>query len=144
MDEIASDLVKGVDIDLNLNSYQDFSTGDEQDRTDLNVAVSKNFLSDRLTVTAGKNFGVSGEDAGAKAVQQNAAQSAFPDLNLNYKLSADGKYIIRAYKKDQFDITVDGYVTQTGVGFVLTLDYDHFKELFHKKIKPTNPKKAHE
>jgi len=144
MDEIASDLVKGVDIDLNLNSYQDFSTGDEQDRTDLNVAVSKNFLSDRLTVTAGKNFGVSGEDAGAKAVQQNAAQSAFPDLNLNYKLSADGKYIIRAYKKDQFDITVDGYVTQTGVGFVLTLDYDHFKELFHKKTKTPNPKKAHE
>jgi len=144
MQEIASDLVKGVDIDLNLNSYQDFSSGDEQDRTDLNVAVSKSFLSDRLTVTAGKNFGVSGEDAGAKAVQQNAAQSSFPDLNVNYKLSEDGKYIIRAYKKDQFDVTVDGYVTETGVGFVLTLDYDHFKELFQKKDKTKKTKKTHE
>jgi hypothetical protein len=118
---------------LNLNSYQDFSSGDAQQRTDLNIAVSKTFLDNRLTVTAGKNFGIEGQDAGSKTVQQNS--SSFPDITLNYKLSRDGKYAIRAYRKDQFEVTVDGYVVETGVAFVVTFDYDKFKELFKKKKK---------
>ncbi len=133
LNQIASDLFKGIDVDLNLNSYQDFSSGDAQQKTDLNVAISKSFLDNRLTVTAGKNFGIEGKDAGAKAVQQNS--SSFPDITLNYKLSRDGKYAIRAYRKDQFEVTVDGYVVETGVAFVVTFDYDKFKELFKKKKK---------
>ena len=135
LNQIASDLFKGIDVDLNLNSYQDFSSGDAQQKTDLNVAISKSFLDNRLTVTAGKNFGIEGKDAGAKAVQQNS--SSFPDITLNYKLSRDGKYAIRAYRKDQFEVTVDGYVVETGVAFVVTFDYDKFKELFKKKKKRT-------
>ena len=131
LNQIASDLFKGIDVDLNLNSYQDFSSGDAQQRTELNVAVSKSFLDNRLTVTAGKNFGIEGQDAGAKTVQQNS--NSFPDITLNYKLSRDGKYAIRAYRKDQFEVTVDGYVVETGVAFVVTFDYDKFKELFKKK-----------
>ncbi len=135
LNQIASDLFKGIDVDLNLNSYQDFSSGHAQQKTDLNVAISKSFLDNRLTVTAGKNFGIEGKDAGAKAVQQNS--SSFPDITLNYKLSRDGKYAIRAYRKDQFEVTVDGYVVETGVAFVITFDYDKFKELFKKKEKRT-------
>ncbi len=135
LNQIASDLFKGIDVDLNLNSYQNFSTGDAQQRTDLNIAVTKSFLDNRLTVTAGKNFGVEGQDAGAKTVQQNS--SSFPDITLNYKLSRDGKYAIRAFRKDQFEVTVDGYVVETGVAFVVTFDYDKFNELFKKKKKRT-------
>jgi hypothetical protein len=141
LNEIAADVFKGVDVDLNLNSYQDYSSGDQQQRTDLDVAVSKNFLNDRLTVIAGKNFGVEGQDAGANAVAQNAPASSFPDLTINYKLSKDGKYTLKAYKKDQFDITEDGYITQTGAGFILTFDYDKFKELFEKKDGKKKPSK---
>jgi translocation-and-assembly-module (TAM) inner membrane subunit TamB-like protein len=131
LNQISSDLFKGIDVDLNLNSYQDYSTGDEQDKTDLNVAISKNFLDNRLTVTAGKNFGVEGQDAAATAVQENS--SSFPDLTANYKLSKDGRYIAKAYKQDQFEEMVDGYITETGVGFVVTFNYNKFKELFDKK-----------
>lgn len=120
---------------MNLNSYQYFSTGDAQQKTDLNIAVSKSFLDNRLTVTAGKNFGIEGQDAGAKSVQQNS--NSFPDITLNYKLSQDGRYAIRAYRKDQFEVTVDGYVVETGVAFVVTFDYDRFKELFNKKHNKT-------
>ncbi|UAY53337.1 translocation/assembly module TamB [Ferruginibacter albus] len=140
MDEIAADLFKGIDVNLNLNSYQDYSTGSAQEKTDLNVEVSKNFLDDRLTVSAGKNFGVEGQDAAARAVQQNS--SAFPNVSVNYKLSKDGKYMLRAYRKDQFEVILDGYVVQTGVGFVLTLDYDKFKELFEKKRTKSEKKAA--
>ncbi|MEI9935063.1 MAG: translocation/assembly module TamB domain-containing protein [Ferruginibacter sp.] len=131
LNQVTSDLIKGVDVNLNLNSYQDYSTGNAEERTDLDVAVSKNFMNDRLTITAGKDFGVEGQDPAARTESQNT--SAVPDITINYKLSESGKYSVRAYKKDQYEVTLDGYITQTGVGFVFTMDYDKFKELFENK-----------
>jgi len=132
LDHIASDLVKGVDVDLNLNSYNDYTTGDAQERTDLSVTVSKRFLNDRLTLSVGENFGIEGQDAGAKA-QQEQGTSFLPDVTANYKLTRDGKYALKAYRKTQYEVIMDGYVVETGLAFVITMDYDKFKELFEKK-----------
>ena len=130
LNEIAGNLLKGVDIDLNLNSYRDYNNGGSQQRTDLNVVLSKTFLDDRLTVSVGKNFGIEGQDAAAKASQKN---SFIPDVTISYKLTKDGKYLLRAYRKNQFEVIVDGYVVETGLGFVVTMDYNRFKELFGKR-----------
>jgi hypothetical protein len=134
LDNIASDLFKGLDVDLNLNSYKDYSSGDAQQRTDLNVAVTKSFVNDRLSISVGKNFGIEGQDASAKAAQQKGS-GFLPDVTVNYKLSQDGKYLLRAYKKTQFEVILDGYVLETGVAFVVTMDYDKFRELFERKNK---------
>ncbi|MDB5202265.1 MAG: hypothetical protein JWQ27_1674 [Ferruginibacter sp.] len=131
LNEIASDLFKGIDIDLNLNSYNDFSNGGNEQRTDLNVAVSKRFLDDRLTVSVGKNFGIEGGDPAVKA---NGSNSGFrPDVTVSYKLTKDGKYMIRAYTKNQFEVVLDGYVVENGVAFLVTMDYEKFRELFRRK-----------
>ncbi|MBK7885720.1 MAG: translocation/assembly module TamB domain-containing protein [Chitinophagaceae bacterium] len=134
LDQVAADLFKGVDIDLNLNSYQDYSSGDQRQKTDLNVAVSKNFLNDRISISVGKNFGIEGQDPSAKAAQQKGA-ALLPDVTVNYKLTQDGKYLLRAYKKSQMEVILDGYVVETGVAFIVTLDYDKFRELFNRKNK---------
>ena len=42
--------------------------------------------------------------------------------------------MVRAYRRDQF-IVIEGEVVETGVGFSLTYDYDHFRELFARKSK---------
>ncbi|MEP7238756.1 MAG: translocation/assembly module TamB domain-containing protein, partial [Ferruginibacter sp.] len=128
--EIAGNLLKGVDIDLNLNSYRDYNNGGNAQRMDLNVALSKSFLDDRLTISIGKNFGVQGQDAASKA-----NNSFIPDITIGYKLTKDGKYLLKAYRKNQFEVVLDGYVVETGVGFVVTLDYDKFNELFVRKKK---------
>ncbi|MEI2747139.1 MAG: translocation/assembly module TamB domain-containing protein [Ferruginibacter sp.] len=133
LNEIAGDIFKGIDVDLNLNSYNDFRTGAGQQRTDVNVAVSKSFFDERLTVTVGKNFGLEGEDPTAKASRNSSGFR--PDVTVAYKLTRDGKYMIRAYTKNQFEVILDGYVVENGVSFVVTLDYDKFRELFRKPIK---------
>lgn len=132
LDQIASDLIKGVDIDLNLNSYKDYSTGDEQQRTDLNIGVSKRFMDDRLSISVGKNLGIEGQDRSAKARQQNTA-SYMPDATINYKLSKDGRYMIRAYSKNKFEVIMDGYIVETGLSFIVSMDYEKFNELFNRK-----------
>lgn len=133
LNQIAGDLIKGVNIDLNLNSYNDYTTGGSTQRTDLNIAISKSFLDDRLTVTVGTNVGVEGQDAAG-----NAGGNGFsPDITVSYKLTKDGKYLVRAYTKNQFEVTVDGYVVENGLAFIVTMDYDKFKELFTKKKRRT-------
>ena len=133
INEIAGDIFKGIDIDLNLNSYNDYSNGGNTQRTDLNLAVSKSFANDRLIVSVGKNFGIEGQDAAAKA---SGANTGFkPDVTVSYKLTTDGKYLIRAYTKNQFEVTLDGYVVENGLAFIVTMDYDKFNELFRRKKK---------
>ena len=129
LNEIAGNLFKGIDIDLNLNSYRDYEGTGSSQKTDLNVVLSKTFLDDRLTVSVGKNFGVEGQDAAAKAANNNF----IPDVTLAYKLSKDGKYLIRAYRRNQFEVILDGYVVETGLGFLVTMDYNTFNELFKRK-----------
>ncbi len=130
LNEIAGNLLKGVDIDLNLNTYRDFNNGGNEQRTDLNVALSKTFLDDRLTVSLGKNFGIQGQDAASKS-----NSSFIPDVTVGYKLTKDGKYLLKAYRKNQFEVVLDGYVVETGLGFVVTMDYDKFNELFKRNRK---------
>ena len=133
LNEIAGDIFKGIDIDLNLNSYNDYSNGGNTQRTDLNLALTKSFANDRLVVSVGKNFGLEGQDAAVKSASEGSGFR--PDINVAYKLTTDGKYLIRAYTKNQFEVTLDGYVMETGLSFVVTMDYDKFRELFRRKKK---------
>ena len=103
-------------------------------KTDLKIGNTKSFINDRLSISVGKNYGIDGQDASAKAAQQKGA-GFLPDVTLNYKFTKDGKYRYRSYKKNQFEVILDGFVTESGISLSVTLDYDKFKNLFNKKIK---------
>ncbi len=136
VNNIAADLIKGVDVNLDLKNYEADATTNTAARTDLNVALSKQLLNDRLTVTVGKSFTVDGSDPVAKT-QTNSNVDFLPDLSTTYKLSKDGKYAIRAYRKNQYDAIMDGYFIETGVAFSLTMNYEKFIEVLQKgKTKP--------
>jgi len=130
LNEIAESIFTGVDIDLNLNNYKDYNSGGSTQRTDLAVALSKSFFDDRLTVSVGKNFGFQGHDGAT-----NSNNNYIPDVTLGYKLSKDGRYLLKAYRKSQFEVVMDGYIVETGLGFVVTMDFDKFNELFGRKKK---------
>ena len=132
LDRIASDLFKGINIDLNLNSYKDFINYDKTEKSDLNVEVSTNFLNNRLNVEVGRNFGIESQDASTKASRQKASRF-LPDVTLNYKLSTDGRYMFRSYRKSQVELVLDGYVVESGLAFIVTLDYDKLKEMLMGK-----------
>ena len=137
LNNLADDLIEGVDIDLGLDTQDDYSSGTKNTRTDLNVAVSKRLLNDRLKVSVGSNFGLDG-DARENENMTNIAG----DITIDYSLSRDGRYMLRAYRKDEYQVALHGQIVETGVGFIITLDYDKFKEIFEKRRKnKTNRKK---
>lgn len=127
LNKLAGNLIGGVQLSFDLTSGADYSTGVQQNRTDLNVGLSKQFLNDRLTVTIGNNFNLEGQNQPGQKTTDIAG-----NLSVNYKLTQDGRYMVRAYRKDEF-IVVEGQVIETGIGFSLTYEYNRFKELFRKK-----------
>ncbi|MCR8559759.1 translocation/assembly module TamB domain-containing protein [Mucilaginibacter sp. BJC16-A38] len=129
LNKLAGNLIGGVQLSFDLTSGQDYSTGTEQNRTDLNVGLSKQFLNDRLTVTVGNNFNLEGQNQPGQKSTDIAG-----NVSVNYKITKDGRYMVRVYRKDEF-IVVEGEVIETGIGFTLTYEYNRFKELFAKKSK---------
>jgi translocation and assembly module TamB len=125
LNRLASDLVEGVDINFDVASYDDYSTGSAQTRTDMNVALSKRLLNDRLTVTVGSNF----ELEGAQNTNRSSSNIA-GNVAVDYSLSKDRRYMLRAYRKNEYEGVIEGYVIETGVGFIITLDYNKFRNLF--------------
>ncbi|MBC7849813.1 MAG: translocation/assembly module TamB domain-containing protein [Chitinophagaceae bacterium] len=131
VNQIADELIKGVDLDINLRNYE--ATDNTISRTDVDVAVSKRLLDDRLTISVGKNFTVEGSDPVSNT--QSSDAQLMPDINTTYKLSKDGRYMIRAYRRNQYEAQVDGYFIETGAVFSIAMDYNRFKELLQKKRK---------
>jgi len=127
LNNLASDLITGVELNFDLESTEDYTTGSRENRTDLNVGVSKSLLDDRLKVTVGSSFGLEGSQQANQDTNNIAG-----DLSADYQLSKDGRYRVRAYRKNQYEVALQGQVIETGVGFIITMDYNKFRELFHR------------
>lgn len=127
LNDLAGDLIGGVELNFDLEATDDYTTGTRANRTDLNVGLSKKLLNDRLKVTIGSSFGLEGPQ---QSNQQ--ANNIAGDVAVDYQLSKDGRYLLRAYRKNQYQVALQGQVVETGLGFIITMDYNKFKELFEK------------
>lgn len=125
LNSLASNLITGVELDFNLQSEEDYLTGNAQTRTDLNVDISKMLFDDRLKITIGSNFEVEGNTRPGERASNIAG-----DISLEYQLSKDGRYFARVYRKNQYQATLQGEFVETGIGFIINMSYDKFKELF--------------
>lgn len=131
LNQLAAGLIEGVDLNLDVASSDDYSTGERRNRTDLNVGLSKRLLNDRLTVTVGSNFELEGPQQSNQRGNNIAGNVA-----VNYQLSKSGRYLLRFYRKNDYQGVVDGYIIETGLGFIMTIDYNRIKELIQaKKIR---------
>ncbi|MEO5647820.1 MAG: translocation/assembly module TamB domain-containing protein [Chitinophagaceae bacterium] len=136
LNRLAAGLLEDVDINFDLASSEDFTTGERRQRTDFNVALSKQLLNDRLKVTVGSNFELEGPR------KSNSQGSNFAgNLALDYSLTQDSRYLLRFYRKNEYQGILEGYVVETGINFIMTLDYNRFREIFKSIIKGREERK---
>ncbi len=128
LNRLAGGLVAGVDLNFDVLSSEDYTTGERRDRTDLNVGLSKRLLNDRLKVSVGSNF----ELEGPRNSNQQSNNIA-GDVALDYSISRDNRYMLRAYRKNEYQGVIDGYIIETGMAFIITVDYNNFREIFLSK-----------
>jgi hypothetical protein len=127
LNDLAGDLIAGVQLEFDLQSTEDYTSGTMQNRTDLNVGVSKKLFDDRIKVTVGSSFGVEGQERANENLTNIAG-----DVALDYQLTKDGRYMVRAYRKNEYQVAIAGQVVETGLAFIVTMSYNKFRELYHR------------
>ena len=136
LNNFAEDLVSGIEINFDLQSSEEYTSGEKQNKTDLNVGISKKLFNDRLKVTVGSSFGIEGE----QQANQKASNIA-GDVSVDYQLSKDGRFKVRAYRVNKYQVALQGEVVETGVAFILTIDYNKFRELFYRNANKKSANK---
>lgn len=137
LNNLADDLIQGIDINLGVNSVEDYSSGNLENRTDLEVGLSKRLLNDRLTISVGSTFGIEGN----RPTNQKSSNIA-GNINVEYLLSADGRYRLRFYRRNETEGIVEGQIIETGVGFALVVEYNRFDEIFRRASRRRNPDRS--
>ena len=99
----------------------------------MQIGVSKQLFSDKVTIRVGGNVELEGEKA-----KQNNASDVAGNISIDYKLTEDGRYKLKGFRQNQYENPIEGEITKTGAGIVYVRNYNRLKELF-KKPAPKTP-----
>jgi hypothetical protein len=92
----------------------------------LEVALSTQLLDDRLIIDG--NIDVSGSSASSQKTS-----SIVGDINVEYKLTPDGRFRVKAFNRSNDLSLFNDYAPYTqGVGIFYRKDFDNIHELFRK------------
>ncbi|OKL39938.1 hypothetical protein A3841_16350 [Pontibacter flavimaris] len=126
LNQLTNRYAGGLGLELGVDSYQDYSSGSAEGRTDLNVAMRQQFLNDRLTVRVGTDIGLEGGS------QTNQTMSGFGgDISVEYSLTEDGRLRVRGFQRNQYEGIIEGGdVRATGLALIFVREYNNFSDLF--------------
>ncbi|GAA3975579.1 translocation/assembly module TamB domain-containing protein [Hymenobacter antarcticus] len=130
LNNLTGKYLAGLGLDLGVTNQADYSSGSARSRTDLNVAVKRQFLNNRLSVRLGTDIPLGG--AGTQATQGGSSASNFAgDISIEYSILRDGRLRLRAFRQNAYE-DIDGQLIKTGAALVFQREYDNLKELFAK------------
>jgi hypothetical protein len=129
LNKLADKNLSGIGLSFDLNSYEDYSTGESQSKTELGINLSKSFLDERLTFQVGTNVDLEGE----AAQQKQGLSSIAGDVIISYLITEDGRYKVQIFRENSYAGVIDGQIIQTGASLIFVREYDKFSELFKKE-----------
>ncbi len=130
LNKLSSQVVPGVEMNFDIQSYDDFQTGEAQGRTQVEIGLKKQLFNERLTVQVGGSVDVEGEKA-----KQNSASDITGDVTVEYKLTEDGRYRLKGFRHNQYEGALEGQLVETGVGVVYVRDFNRWKEFLKSPTK---------
>lgn len=131
LNSLSEKYLQGVELDVNIGSYTDYGMGAGQQRTDLNVTMKKAFFDDRFVVEMGSNVAIQG---------YQPANQIVGDVAVEYKLTEDGRYRLRGYRRNDFENPVEGQVVITGLGLIFSREFNTWDELMAKPAEADTAK----
>ena len=136
LNKLSSKMLPGVELNFDIQSYDDYTSGQAQGRTQVDIGLKKQLFNERLSVQVGGSVDVEG----AKA-KQNSASDITGDVTVEYKLSKDGQYRLKGFRYNQYEGAIEGQLVETGVGILYLHDFDKWKEFFKAQKKKSDSSK---
>ncbi|MDB4285696.1 translocation/assembly module TamB domain-containing protein [bacterium] len=117
LNSLADKYVKGIEFNINLESYQSTSGGETSAISELEVGLSKQLFNERMTVSVGTGIGL--ESSSLQQASDTQLTQISGNFVLNYKLTEDGRYSLRVFRKSDADDSLNGggnTRVKTGIG----------------------------
>jgi hypothetical protein len=125
-----SNMLSQISNDFNIGI--NYVPGDQVTSEQLEVALSTQLLDDRLTIDG--NIDVSGTNPSSQKTS-----SIVGDINVEYKLTPDGRFRLKAFNRSN-DLTLfNDYAPYTqGVGVFYRKEFNNLEELFKRSVAARN------
>jgi translocation and assembly module TamB len=118
LNNITSENIEFVDMNLGLNTYEDYARRGGRTTTDLDVQISKKLFDDRISFEMESRINL---DGSANPSQSKSNYNT--DYRLYYTIDEDGRYLVKAYNLSIYDL-FDGDITNAGVGIMFSKDFE--------------------
>jgi hypothetical protein len=125
LNKFSDQYIRGVEVNFDLQSYDDYSSGTAEAKTQLAIGIKKQLFNDRVSVEVGSMVDLSNNSS-----QRNTNELA-SDVTVEYKLDENGTYRLKAFRQNQYEDVIEGPLNVTGLGIIYTRDFDLWKNLFN-------------
>jgi hypothetical protein len=130
LNQLSSKVIPGMELNFDIQSYDDYQSGQAKGRTQVEIGAKKQLFNERLSVQLGGSVDVEGDQA-----KQNSANDITSDISLEYKLNKDGRFRMKGFRHNQYEGAIEGQLIETGIGLVYVHDFNRWK-----KKPPKSPK----
>ncbi len=125
LNQFTSKSLPGVELNFDIQSYDDYQSGQAVGRTKVDIGIKKQLFNERLTVQVGGAVDVEGEKA-----KQNSAGDIASDVTVEYKITEDGRYRLKGFRHNQYEGAIEGQLIETGAGVLYVRDFTKWRDFF--------------
>ncbi len=129
LNRFASQYIKGVSIDVGIQSFSDHSAPGGNTQTAMDVRVSKKMMNDRLSFEIGGNFDINQDQSGG-----NTGNNYRGDIAIIYDLTGNGDKQLKLFNNETFDIIFQE-VRNTGISLIVIREFANKEEKKMEKEK---------
>lgn len=137
LNKLSSKVIPGMELNFDIQSYNDYQSGQAQGRTQVEIGLKKQLFGERLSVEVGGKVDVEGESA-----KQNSISDIAGDVSVEYKLTKDGSYRLKGFRHNQYEGAIEGQVVETGAGVMFVKDFNRWNPRPLKGRKNPQPLKG--
>src|SRR5699024_11284744 len=118
-------LIVFIRIEMNfcLESFTEYQSDASLYRTQLDIAAHKNLFEHRLIMRVGSEVDL----IGSRPTSDEPAP-LIGNVSLEYLLTPNGRYSLRAFRKNTFDNIIDGQLVVNGIALILTQSFNESLE----------------
>jgi len=133
-----SEFITEVQLDINYRNYQAEGTAppgtngqiDFENRQELQLALTKTFFNDRISIDVGGDFDFGQEQTQSSPDRKTKASNIAGDFEIQYSITPDGRIKVKAFRKGEYDIFQDRNKNKTGVGISYQKEFNSVKDFF--------------
>jgi hypothetical protein len=118
LNRFASQYIKGVNIDVGIQSFSDYSAPGGKTQTAMDFRVSKSIMNDRLAFEIGGDFDINQDQSGG-----NTGKNYRGDIAIIYDLTGNGDKQLKLFNNETYDIIYQE-IRNTGISLIFIREFE--------------------